>query len=75
MFSFDELRITQMFQLGWRVGMVKKDAVSNDFRKQALGHAQIVYRLPDRRWLLQSYVRQIYDLFPNLPALRHFLAF
>jgi uncharacterized protein Usg len=59
--------------------MVKKDAVSNDFRKQVLGYgltiAQIVYRRPDRRWLLQSYVRQVYDLFPNFPALRHFLAF
>ena len=36
--------------------MVEKDAVSKDFRKQVLGYglttAEIVYRRPDRRWLL-----------------------
>jgi uncharacterized protein Usg len=40
--------------------MIKKDAVSNDFRKQVLGYglttAEIVYRRPDRYWLLQSYI-------------------
>ena len=53
--------------------MVKKDAVSKDFRKQVLGYglttAEIVYRRPDRHWLLQTYVWQDYDLFPNFPAL------
>ena len=38
--------------------MVKKDAVSKDFRKQVLGYglttAEIVYRRPDRHWLLQT---------------------
>ena len=42
--------------------MVEKDAVSKDFRKQVLGYglttAEIVYRRPDRRWLLQTYVWQ-----------------
>jgi uncharacterized protein Usg len=42
--------------------------VSEDFRKQALGYglttAHILYRRPDHRWLLQSYVWQNYDLFP-----------
>ena len=37
--------------------MVTKDAVSKDFKKQALGYglttAEIVYRRPDRQWLLQ----------------------
>lgn len=42
--------------------MVEKDAVSKDFRKQVLGYglttAEIVYRRPDRHWLLQTYVWQ-----------------
>ena len=37
--------------------------------------AEIVYRRPDRHWLLQTYVWQDYDLFPNFPALKDFLAF
>jgi uncharacterized protein Usg len=40
--------------------MVEKDAVSKDFRKHVVGYglttAEIVYRRPDRRWLLQTYV-------------------
>ena len=59
--------------------MVEKDAVSKDFRKQVLccglTTAEIVYRRPDRHWLLQTYVRQDYDMFPNFPALKDFLAF
>ena len=58
--------------------MVEKDAVSKDFRKQVLGYglttAEIIYRCPDRHWLLQTYVWQDYDLFPNFPALKDFLA-
>ncbi len=54
-------------------------AVSRDFARQLAGYglttAEIVYRRPDRRWLLQSYVWQNYDLFPNFPALKDFLAF
>ncbi len=39
--------------------------------------AEIVYRRPDRHWfeLLQTYVWQDYDMFPNFPALKEFLAF
>ena len=59
--------------------MVEKDAVSRDFRKQVLGYglttAEIVYRRPDRHWLLQTYVWQDYDMFPNFRALKDFLAF
>jgi uncharacterized protein Usg len=59
--------------------MVEKDAVSKDFRKQVSGYglttAEIVYRRPDHHWLLQTYVWQDYDLFPNFPALKNFLAF
>ena len=65
--------------VGLEVAMVEKDAVSKDFRKQLLGYglttAEIVYRRPDRPWLLQTYVWQDYDLFPNFPALKDFLAF
>jgi uncharacterized protein Usg len=65
--------------VGLEVGMVEKDAVSKDFRKQVLGYglttAEIVYRRPDRHWLLQTYVWQDYDMFPNFPALKDFLAF
>ena len=57
-----------------RVGVV-----SEDFRKQVLGYglttAQILYRMPDHRSLLQTYVRQNYELFPKFPALQDFLAF
>ena len=53
--------------------------VSEDFRKQALGYglttAHILYRRPDHRWLLQSFVWQNYDLFPEFPELRRFLTF
>ena len=59
--------------------MVEKDEVSKDFRKQVLGYglttAQILYRIPDHPSLLQTYVWQDYDLFPNFPALKDFLAF
>ena len=61
------------------VAKSEKDAVSKDFRKQVLGYglttAEIVYRRPDRHWLLQTYVWQDYDMFPNFPALKDFLAF
>ena len=54
-------------------------AASRDFVRQLAGYglttAEIIYRRPDRRWLLQSYVWQDYDMFPNFPALNHFLAF
>ena len=59
--------------------MVSTHAVSRDFVKQLGGYglttAEILYRRPDRRWLLQSYVWQDYDLFPKFPALRDFLNF
>lgn len=37
--------------------------------------ATILYRRPDRRWLLQTYVWQNYDLFPEFPELQKFLRF
>jgi uncharacterized protein Usg len=61
-------------------GMIQAGtASSHDFRRQLEGYglttAEILYRRPDRHWLLQSYVWQNYDLFPNFPALKDFLAF
>ncbi|MGB3659211.1 MAG: usg protein [Pseudolabrys sp.] len=47
--------------------------------KQVSGYglttAHILYRRPDHRWLLQSYLWQNYDLFPEFPELQRFLAF
>ena len=53
--------------------------VSQDFRKQLEGYglttACILYRRPDHRWLLQTYVWQDYDLWPEFPSLQKFLSF
>jgi uncharacterized protein Usg len=53
--------------------------VSPDFQKQVEGYglttAHILYRRPDHRWLLQSYIWQAYDLFPQFPELAKFLKF
>jgi uncharacterized protein Usg len=53
--------------------------ISEDFRKQVNGFglttAHILYRRPDHKWLLQSYVWQAYDLFPKFPELQRFLEF
>ena len=49
------------------------------FRKQLEGYglttAQILYRMPDHRAILQSYVWQDYDLHPKFPELQKFLEF
>src|SRR6202022_2063939 len=78
-FRFWRIRNHATVIFGLEVGMVENDAVSMDFSKQVLGYglttAEIVYRRPDRHWLLQTYVWQDYDLFPNFPALKDFLAF
>jgi uncharacterized protein Usg len=53
--------------------------VSADFKRQLAGYglttAEILYRRPDHQWLLQSYVWQSYDLFPEFPELQKFLEF
>lgn len=53
--------------------------ISSDFRRQLQGYglttAEILYRLPDHPALLQSYVWQEYDLFPQFPNLSKFLDF
>ena len=52
---------------------------SPEFRKQMEGYglttAEILYRLPDHPALLQSYIWQDYDLFPDFPVLKGFLDF
>jgi uncharacterized protein Usg len=37
--------------------------------------AEILYRMPDHPSLLQTYVWQNYDMFPNFPVLKDFLSF
>src|SRR6201985_2597540 len=53
-------------------------AVSEDFRKLALGYglttAEILYRMPDHPSILQSYLWQDYDLCANSPALTDLLS-
>ena len=44
----------------------------NNYR---LTTAEILYYLPDHPSLLQSYIWQDYDLFPEFPALKKFLDF
>jgi uncharacterized protein Usg len=52
---------------------------SPEFRKQLEGYglttAEILYRMPDHPALLQSYIWQEYDLFPDFPVLKKFLDF
>ena len=47
--------------------------VPSDFEKQV--RPDDCSNPPDHRWLLQSYLWQDYDLFPNFPELQRFLAF
>jgi uncharacterized protein Usg len=52
-------------------------SASADFAKQVKGYglttAQILYRMPDHRNLVQEYLWQEYDLSPNFPELKKFL--
>lgn len=49
------------------------------FRRQLEGYslttAQILYRMPDCRSLLQTYLWQDYDMAPKFPELKRFLDF
>lgn len=51
----------------------------SDFMRQLAGYglttATILYRMPDHRNVLQSYVWQQYDIAPRFPVLHDFLAF
>ncbi len=48
---------------------------SSDVEGYGLTTAQIIYRLPDHRDMLQEFLWQQYDLFPAFPGLEKFLAF
>ena len=52
---------------------------SQDFCRQLQGYglttARIFYRRPDHPWLLQTYVWQQYDVWPEFPVLQKFLDF
>ncbi len=49
--------------------------VRNEAEDFGLTTAQIVYHLPDNHELLQDFLWQQFDLCPQFPRLRHFLAF
>jgi uncharacterized protein Usg len=53
--------------------------VSADFQKQINGYglttAHILYRLPDYNNVLQTFVWQEYDMWPEFPTLHRFLDF
>jgi uncharacterized protein Usg len=53
--------------------------ITTDFMRQLAGYglttATILYRMPDHRHVLQSYLWQNYDLAPRFPVLRDFLDF
>ena len=49
--------------------------LERQLRGWRLATAEITYRLPDHPALLQTFVWQHYDLAPNYPELRRFLAF
>jgi uncharacterized protein Usg len=54
-------------------------SVSTAFRRQLEGYslttAEILYHLPDHPHLLQTFVWQHHDLFPDFPELKRFLTF
>lgn len=54
-------------------------SISTAFRRQLEGYslttAEILYHLPDYPHVLQTFVRQQYDLFPVFPELKRFLEF
>lgn len=52
---------------------------SEEFKRQLEGYgittAQILYRMPDYHSVFQEFIWQQYDLFPDFPELKKFLAF
>lgn len=52
---------------------------SSDFERQLNGYglttAHILYRIPDFKSVLQTYVWQDYDLAPDFPEMHKFLSF
>jgi uncharacterized protein Usg len=62
----------------WTINELEILVTRQDFQKQVEGYglttANILYRRPDHPWLLQTYVWQNYDLFPDFSELQ-FLEF
>ena len=58
---------------------LRSDQVDPDFLKTLSGYslvtAEILYRMPDQKNLLQTYLWQEYDQVPKLPVLMAFLDF
>ncbi|MFT6772635.1 MAG: hypothetical protein ACJA1L_000340 [Paracoccaceae bacterium] len=54
-------------------------SIDPDFRRQLAGYslatAEIIYRMPDARSVLQTYLWQDYDVAPLFPRLQRFLDF
>lgn len=65
----------------WRsirsITMARKEASAKNSLLDGFGltTATILYRRPDHLWLLQTYVWQDYDVFPDFPELSKFLEF
>ena len=55
--------------------MLSSPAALHGVEGFGLTTAQIIYRRPDHLELLQEFVWQQYDLFPEFPGLEKFLAF
>jgi uncharacterized protein Usg len=55
--------------------MQASPAMLRDLEAYGLTTAQIVYRQPDHLDLLQEFLWQQYDVFPQFPGLHKFLAF
>ncbi|MFT8717827.1 usg protein [Acetobacter sp.] len=50
-------------------------SIARQLRDYRLTTAEILYRMPDHQALLQSYIWQEYDIPPDFPELKRFLAF
>jgi uncharacterized protein Usg len=63
----------------WIIKDLEIRVATQDFQKQIKGYglatANILYWRPDYPWLLQTYVWQNYDLYPDVPELQGFLGF
>jgi uncharacterized protein Usg len=55
--------------------MTTTSALELQLKGWSLTTAEILYRMPDHRHLLQSYIWQEYDLAPKFPRLIKFLDF
>ncbi len=55
--------------------MTEPGALERQLKGWSLTTAEIIYRMPDHRNLLQSYLWQEYDLAPRFPRLIKFLDF